>query len=341
MHFTLEIILQCQTFSTHLHNSKKTTVKKTLFIIILLISFQHIFAQEETDEIIVLPNSIDTLQSGRFNVVLFDNNTWQYVNHDSVSTIIRHEDSIRIHDYILSEKLYTPDSAAVFSEKWDTINIFAYGNIDYKRALDTLAIPILGDTGSFAIPVPGHKLSGFGWRWGQIHNGVDLDLSTGDTVVSTFDGIVRFAGWNNGGYGYLVIVRHYNGLETYYAHLNSLNCKDNQAVNAGDCIGFGGRTGRAYGPHLHYEIRFKDNPFDPEWLISFESNELITDMLYLMPEKFGHVKEIANSKYHIISSGDSLWGISRRYGVSINYICSLNGITEESTLRIGQRLRVK
>ena len=314
-------------------------MKRIIAFLALALTFFTISAQEETDSII--KNAMDTVHSGRFEIVLFDNNTWEYVNHDSVMALIHLEDSVNVYAYILNEKLYTPDSLTVFSEKWDTVNIFAYGYINYERALDTVAIPLLGDTGKFVIPVPGYKQSGFGWRWGQMHNGIDLDLATGDSVVSAFDGVVRFAGWNNGGYGNLVIVRHFNGLETYYAHLNALNCKDNQRVSAGECIGFGGRTGRAYGPHLHFEIRFKDNPFDPEWIIDFETKELKTDILYLMPEKFGHVKEVVGSEYHVVSSGDTLWGISRRYGVSINYLCSINGITENTTLNIGQRLRVR
>lgn len=310
---------------------------KKILIILFLTSFGlHLKAQE-----IPIPVVVDTVNSGRFDIVLFSDRTWQYVNHDSVINIVRAEDSVTMRTYILENKLYKPDSITIFSENWDTVNIFAFGNIDYQRALDTFAIPVLSDTGKFVIPIPGYTQSKFGWRWGQMHNGVDLDLKTGDTVVAAFDGIVRYAGWNSGGYGYIVIIRHYDGLETYYAHLSALKCEDNQKVKAGEIIGIGGCTGRCYGPHLHYEVRFKDNPFDPEWLINFETKELAVDTLILTPEKFGHVKEICQSQYHAVQGGDTLWGISRRYGVSIKYLCSLNGLTEASILNLGQKIRVR
>ncbi|HNQ68518.1 MAG TPA: M23 family metallopeptidase [Bacteroidales bacterium] len=308
--------------------------------VLVFIFFASVVMSLKAQEIPV-PVVVDTVKSGRFDIVLFSDRTWQYVNHDSIMSIVRTEDSIKSHLFILENKLYKPDSAAVFSENWDTVNIFAFGNIDYKRALDTFAIPVLSDSAKFYIPVPGYVQSKFGWRWGQMHNGIDLDLKTGDTVVASFDGIVRYAGWNAGGYGYIVIVRHYNGLETYYAHLSALKCTDNQSVKAGELIGLGGCTGRCYGPHVHYEVRFKDNPFDPEWLIDFETKELTVDTLILTPQKFGHVKEICEAQYHAVQSGDSLWGISRRYGVSIKYLCTLNGLTEESIINVGQKIRVR
>jgi len=311
-------------------------VKKLIFFLFLINLIYILKAQE-----IPVPVVVDTVKSGRFDIVLFSDRTWQYVDHDSIMKIVRVEDSVKSRKYILENKLYQPDSTTIFSEQWDTVNIFAFGNIDYKRALDTFAIPVLRDSAKFFIPVPGYVQSQFGWRWGQMHNGIDLDLKTGDTVVASFDGVVRYAGWNTGGYGYIVIIRHYNGLETYYAHLSSIKCTDNQAVRAGELIGLGGCTGRCYGPHVHYEVRFKDNPFDPEWLINFETKELAVDTLVLSPEKFGHVKEICEAQYHAVISGDTLWGISRRYGVSIKYLCSLNGLTENSILNLGQKIRVR
>lgn len=329
---------------------------KRLAFILTIILFSIISNAQNKD----LPKVVDTVKSGIYDVVLFNNQTWAYVNHDSITEVIRVQDSIKLYHYALTEKLYKPDSATVFSEMWDTVNIFAYGGIDYKIAQDTLAIPLVSDTSGFVIPVSGWIQGGFGWRNGYRHNAVDINLKTGDTVVSAFDGIVRYAGWNTGGYGYLVIIRHYNGLETYYAHLSKLQCNFNQPVKAGQIIGFGGSTGRSYAPHLHFETRYKDNPFDPMCFINFETKQLKTDTLVLLPLVFTHIpkaasytpgtytqvsgyntQDVSDTDVHIVKSGDTLWGISRRYGVSIKSICSLNGITENTTLRLGQKLRIK
>ncbi len=77
---------------------------------------------------------------------------------------------------------------------------------------------------------------------------MDLSLKKGDTVRAAFDGVVRYAKYNRGGFGNLVILRHYNGLETYYAHLSKLKVVTNQVVKSGDMIGLGGSTGRSRSP---------------------------------------------------------------------------------------------
>ena len=81
---------------------------------------------------------------------------------------------------------------------------------------------------------------------------------------------IRYSKYNDGGFGNLVIIRHYNGLETFYAHLSKLLVYPNQEVIAGDPIGLGGNTGHSYGSHLHFEIRFFDVPFDPERIIDLD-----------------------------------------------------------------------
>ncbi len=114
-------------------------------------------------------------------------------------------------------------------------------------------------------PVDGVLVSGHGWRNGRIHHGLDISHNNRDTVYSSWLGRVRYAkkGYN-GGYGYLVIVRHLNGLETYYAHLRELLVEEGDWIPQGHPIGIVGSTGNSLGPHLHYEIRYEGLSIDPE-----------------------------------------------------------------------------
>ena len=94
------------------------------------------------------------------------------------------------------------------------------------------------------------------------HNGLDFGVVVGTPVESTMDGEVTYAGWNNQGYGNLVIVQ--NGeYKTYYAHLSSIPVSVGDSVTAGSTIGLSGNTGNSTGPHLHYEIRKNNVPIDP------------------------------------------------------------------------------
>ena len=112
-----------------------------------------------------------------------------------------------------------------------------------------------------------HVTSAYGWRQDPIsgatrfHRGVDLRASTGDQVSSTGPGKVVFTG-NDGGYGTSVVVEHANGLSTRYAHLSTLvNLGDE--VQEGQAIGLAGQSGRATGPHLHYEVMASGQSVDP------------------------------------------------------------------------------
>ncbi len=276
-----------------------------------------------------------------YTVLIFDDYTWKYENHDYVIAELKKQDSLATYEYIIREKQLKLDSTIVFSEKWDTINIFAYGSYDFAKIQDTVVIALVTENFGFAMPYKGKLYSNFGWRRGSHHNGIDIDLNIGDTVVAAFDGVVRYSGWNRGGYGNLIIIRHFNGLETYYAHLSKRYVENNQIIKAGEPIGLGGSTGRSYSPHLHFEVRYKDNPFDPLSFINPETFELYSDKLILMPSMFEHVRQLSQAQYHTVASGDTLWGISRRYGVSVQYLCNINGISENTTLQIGQKLRVK
>lgn len=117
---------------------------------------------------------------------------------------------------------------------------------------------------------PGHGpiTSKFGMRGGEgepsrLHKGLDIAAPKGTPVFATADGIVGFAGWNDGGYGRLVTLWHGAGYETRYAHLKKCEVDQGQRVRQGQCIGRVGATGRATGPHLHYEVRQNGQPKDP------------------------------------------------------------------------------
>ena len=115
---------------------------------------------------------------------------------------------------------------------------------------DSLKPPIVG----YQWPTKGVFTSGYGWRWGRMHKGIDIANNTGTPVVAARDGIVSFSGWS-GAYGYLVEITHSDGESTRYAHNSRLLVKKGQVVPRGARISLMGSTGRSTGPHLHFEIR--------------------------------------------------------------------------------------
>lgn len=104
--------------------------------------------------------------------------------------------------------------------------------------------------------------SGFKWRWGRLHQGIDLGTPSGNDVLAADGGIVTFAGYS-GGYGYLIKIDHQNGMETRYAHNSKLLVSEGDKVFQGMHIAESGNSGRSTGPHLHFEIRVNGTPKDP------------------------------------------------------------------------------
>lgn len=133
------------------------------------------------------------------------------------------------------------------------------------RSMDRLNLyRIAADTIPFDIPVRGNYrfTSGFGMRWGRMHNGTDFAAPIGTPIYAPADGVVTFAGWSSG-YGRLIKIQHAFGIETRYAHLNRLRVEVGQRVSRGDRIGDTGNSGRSTGPHLHYEIRVGGRAVNP------------------------------------------------------------------------------
>jgi murein DD-endopeptidase MepM/ murein hydrolase activator NlpD len=123
---------------------------------------------------------------------------------------------------------------------------------------------IAAEKAPFTMPVKNNYrfTSGFGPRWGRMHNGTDFAAPVGTPIYAPADGVVTFAGWSSG-YGRLVKIKHDFGIETRYAHQSRIRVKVGQRVSRGDRIGDIGNSGRSTGPHLHYEIRVGGRPINP------------------------------------------------------------------------------
>lgn len=194
-------------------------------------------------------------------------------------------------------------------------------------------------SGIYIHPRVGAINSKFGWRDGRMHKGIDINLNKGDAVISAFDGMVRIAS-AKGAFGNVVIIRHYNGLETVYAHLSKIKVKTGQVVLAGQLVGLGGSTGRSSGPHLHFEVRFKGQALDPSSIISFTENKLHHDSIIIKKSRYGICAYPSNASLHTIERGDTWFEIAKRYGLSMKELCILNNTEKRYYLKIGQKLRV-
>ena len=153
----------------------------------------------------------------------------------------------------------------------------------YKGHPDTVNLVLVLDTGEFTFPVGGKVTSGYGWRRQGWHGALDIGYNNRDTARSAFNGIVRWSRYGyNGGYGNLVIIRHFNGIETYYAHFRELLVEEGDTICNGTPIGRIGSTGNSLGPHLHFETRFLGAQFNPNEIMDMEGDSLYSDSITLI-----------------------------------------------------------
>lgn len=271
---------------------------------------------------------------------------------DGKSFIIK-EVEIPTESYSSSEDSEDIDIKA---EYWDTT---VYN--PYRHVVTEFPIELTFTDSTYASPVPHPKVvtSRYGWRRGRPHKGIDIDLVTGDSVVSVLDGIVRFARYSSG-HGKTVVVRHYNGLETTYAHLSHIAVKANDTVAKGQFLGKGGNTGRSSGSHLHLVTSYRGEYIHPDYLFNFDDSNTIRSQNIWVTRKWTRpsyhssrrlsklalfeTKEEAlaslekQRKVYVVRKGDTLSRISQRNRTSIAAICRTNKIKRTSTLRIGQKL---
>lgn len=192
----------------------------------------------------------------------------------------------------------------------------------------------------FIHPFKNYITSDFGQRKYVWHDGIDIKLFNGDTVRAAFDGIVRVSKNDKHGYGIVVVLRHADGLETIYAHLSKTKLVPNSVIKAGDIVGFGGNTGRSTGSHLHFEMRYYGQSFNPNCIIDFENYTLRYDTLILTKDDFQHVK-LEKIVWHVIKKGETLGHIAIKYNTKVYNLCKLNRMSTKTILRPGKKIIVR
>ena len=165
---------------------------------------------------------------------------------------------------------------------------------DFRRCSGSVPSNYQIDLRGFCMPTTSRKVtSNYGRRWRKQHEGIDVKVYTGDTIRAAFDGKVRICKYNRGGYGYYIVIRHPNGLETLYGHLSKQIVKKDQIVRAGEPIGLGGNTGKSSGSHLHFETRLLGKPINPALIFDFEHQDITGDYYVVRNGKVIKEQELA------------------------------------------------
>lgn len=152
-----------------------------------------------------------------------------------------------------------------------------------ERQSDGLASSIAEAPDIWMLPLAEYTVSSpYGYRWGRPHNGVDLAVPTGTPVMAMHSGTVAVSRWE-GGFGYLVVIDHGDGVQTYYGHNSELVVAEGEQVEAGDVISLAGNTGFSFGPHVHLEVHIDDVAVDPVPWLQERGVDLLegTDPLYV------------------------------------------------------------
>lgn len=283
-----------------------------------------------------------------------DDTTRQVLAHEHLTDSELEEDSDTTLITFPSHDLYA---------SWDTTSAHPY-NFQQSFKVDSVTLTLTdpADCG-FSMPVKGLVTSDFGWRKYRPHYGTDIDLETGDSVVSAFDGMIRLAKYCNG-YGNCIIIRHANGLETVYGHLSKIMVEVGQTVTAGSIIGLGGNTGRSFGSHLHFEMRYLGQALDSEDFIDYDRGCLKSNAFTLrkidVEQKYDlralhsrHKRDIGlaradkkggkNGKYrgvYKVRKGDTLGAIAKRNRTTVSALCKKNKLRPTSVLRLGQKIKI-
>ncbi len=242
----------------------------------------------------------------------------------------------------------------IYTEGWDSKLVNAYAGLDVP---DTHTI----DVSKFCMPHPGYVTSPYGYRkrFRRMHKGVDLKLYIGDTIRAAFDGRVRLTNFERRGYGYYVIVRHTNDLETVYGHLSKFLVEPDQYVKAGDPIArymgyainpsaifdFANQTVHTdtytFTKSTYQDARNYDPAANTEYAKVYNQNNPRPTAAASASAKKSGSKSSSGATTYKVKKGDTLGAIAARHHVTVRRLCRLNGINTKTKLQIGQRLKVK
>ncbi|MBQ8462865.1 MAG: peptidoglycan DD-metalloendopeptidase family protein [Prevotella sp.] len=283
-------------------------------------------------------------------------------NQAPIDRKVKAVDSVMLQQLIMNEVWEAP--ATDLYEEWSNSYTHVPANLP-----DSFRI----DLRDFCMPTPSRVItSNFGARWGRQHKGLDIKVYIGDTIRAAFSGKVRVVKYEARGYGKYVVIRHPNGLETYYGHLSKQLVSENQEVRAGDVIGLGGNTGRSTGSHLHFETRLAGVALNPAIMFDFKNQDVIGDEWTFRRSTYNHESSQAtrlrgtsgvyrggdglnyaevpgsgkaqannNVRYHKVKRGETLSAIARKHHTSVSALCSLNRIGKNVKLKPGQILKYK
>ncbi len=276
-------------------------------------------------------------------------------------------DSIVLHRLIEQETFENP--AGDLYEEWDN-ELTHYSS---SALPDEATIDLRG----FCMPTPSRVItSNFGARWGRQHKGLDIKVYIGDTIRAAFSGKVRIVKYEPKGYGKYVVIRHYNGLETYYGHMSKQLVRENEEVKAGDPIGLGGNTGRSTGSHLHFETRICGVAINPALMFDFRNQDVTSDFYTYRRSRYAaesaqatRLRGVSGNSgngrfdtdededdlemaiaapsatfssevhFHKVKKGETLQSIARKCHTTVDALCKLNRIGKSIRLMPGQILK--
>ena len=275
-----------------------------------------------------------------------------------IDTKMKAVDSVALHRLIEAESYYEAPAADLYDD-WDNTHAHSHAT----ELPDTFRISLK----NFCMPTDSRVLtSNFGSRWGRQHKGLDIKVYIGDTIRAAFDGRVRVVRYEGRGYGKYVVIRHDNGLETYYAHLSKQLVSEDQDVCAGDPIGLGGNTGRSTGSHLHFETRLCGMALNPALMFDFRNQDVVDDYFTFHKSSYQRESQIATrlrganvgsgedvelataapaasyaqeSRFHKVKKGETLFSIAKKRGTTVDTIMKLNHLKKNAKLKAGQILK--